>query len=151
MKIAIASDHGGFELKQVIMAHLNGRGVEYEDLGCFTEDSCDYPDYGLLVGEKVSSGEFDRGIAICGTGIGICISANKVPKVRCSLCNDIFTARLTRQHNDANVLALGGRVVGPGLAVAIVDAWLDTPAEGGRHARRVEKIRKIEKKYMKGV
>ncbi len=139
--LAIASDHGGFALKQAVMAHLEARGVEYRDLGCYTEQSCDYPDYGRAAALAVASGECERGIVICGTGIGISITANKVPGIRCALCTDCFCAEATRLHNDANMLALGGRVVGEGLALKIVDTFLDTPFSGEeRHLRRIAGI-----------
>lgn len=139
--IAIGSDHGGFALKKAIMEHLEGRGLAYKDFGTYTEDSCDYPDYGRAVAQAVASGEFERGILICGTGIGISISANKVPGIRAALCGDCFSAEATRQHNDANILALGARVVGEGLALKIVDTFLDTPfSQDERHIRRISKI-----------
>ena len=139
--IAIGSDHGGFELKQEIMAHLAKRGLAYKDLGTYTADSCDYPVYGKAVARAVASGECERGIIICGTGIGISITANKIPGIRAALCTDCFCAEATRLHNDANILALGGRVVGPGLALKIVDTFLDTPFSGDeRHIRRISMI-----------
>lgn len=144
--IAIGSDHGGFALKREIIKHLEEKGLEYKDFGTYTEDSCDYPEYGEAVGRAVASGEFDRGIIICGTGIGISISANKVRGVRAALCGDCYSAEYTRRHNDANVLALGARVLGPGLALKIVDIFLETKFDGGRHARRVDLITKIEDK-----
>ena len=125
--IAIGCDHGGFELKKKIMAHLDARGLEYKDFGTYSDASCDYPIYGKAVAKAVASGECERGIVICGTGIGISITANKVPGIRAALCTDCFMAEATRQHNDANILALGGRVVGDGLALKIVDTFLDTP------------------------
>ena len=142
--IAIGSDHGGFELKQEIMAHLKKRGLEYRDFGTYTPDSCDYPVYGRAVAQAVASGEYERGILICGTGIGISISANKIHGVRAALCGDCFSAEMTRRHNDANIVALGARVVGPGLALKIVDTFLDTEFEGGRHARRIEQMMALE-------
>ena len=142
--IAIGSDHGGYALKQEIMKHLNERGLEYKDFGTYTEDSCDYPVYGEAVGRAVASVEFERGIVICGTGIGISIAANKVRGVRAALCGDCYSAEMTRRHNDANILALGARVLGPGLALKIVDTFLDTSFDGGRHARRVSLIGDIE-------
>ena len=142
--IAIGSDHGGFALKQEIMAHLTERGLEFRDFGAYTADSCDYPEYGAAVGRAVASGEFERGILICGTGIGISMSANKIHGVRAALCGDCYSAEMTRRHNDANIVALGARVVGAGLALKIVDTFLDTPFEGGRHARRVEKLMALE-------
>ena len=142
--IAIGSDHGGFSLKQEIMKHLTARGIEFKDYGTYTTDSCDYPVYGEAVAKAVVSGEADKGILICGTGIGISISANKVKGVRAALCGDCFSAEFTRRHNDANILAMGERVVGPGLACKIVDTFLDTEFEGGRHARRVAMLQDIE-------
>lgn len=139
--IAIGSDHGGFELKKEIMAHLDARGLEYKDFGTYSDASCDYPVYGKAVAKAVASGECERGIIICGTGIGISIAANKVHGIRAALCGDCFSAEATRQHNDANVLALGARVVGPGLALKIVDTFLDTPfSNGERHLRRISMI-----------
>ena len=139
--IAIGSDHGGFELKQEIMAHLEKRGLEYKDFGTYTPESCDYPVYGKAVARAVASGACDRGIIICGTGIGISITANKIPGIRAALCTDCFCAEATRLHNDANILALGGRVVGPGLALKIADTFLDTPFSGDeRHKRRISMI-----------
>ena len=139
--IAIGSDHGGFELKQEIMAHLKKRGLEYKDFGTYTPESCDYPVYGKAVAHAVASSECERGIIICGTGIGISITANKIPGIRAALCTDCFCAEATRLHNDANILALGGRVVGPGLALKIVDTFLDTPFSGDeRHKRRISMI-----------
>ncbi len=136
--IAIGSDHGGFELKQEIMAHLEKRGLAYKDFGTYTKDSCDYPVYGRAVAKAVASGAYEKGILICGTGIGISITANKIPGIRAALCTDCFSAEATRLHNDANILALGGRVVGPGLALKIVDTFLDTPFSGDeRHVRRI--------------
>ena len=139
--IAIGSDHGGFALKQEIMAHLKKRGLEYKDFGTYSEESCDYPVYGKAVATAVAAGECERGIIICGTGIGISITANKVPGVRAALCGDCFSAKATREHNDANILALGARVTGPGLALMIVDTFLDTPFSGDeRHMRRISMI-----------
>lgn len=142
--IALGSDHGGFALKQEIMKHLEEKGVAYEDFGTHSEDSCDYPVYGERVGKAVASGAYELGIVICGTGIGISIAANKVRGVRAALCHDCYSAEYTRRHNDANVLALGGRVIGAGHALKIVDIFLDTAFEGGRHARRVGLISEIE-------
>lgn len=139
--IAIGSDHGGFALKKAVMEHLEKRGFAYKDFGTYTEDSCDYPEYGRAVAQAVASGEFERGILICGTGIGISISANKIPGIRAALCGDCFSAEATRQHNDANILAMGARVVGEGLALKIVDTFLDTPfSNDERHIRRISKI-----------
>ena len=142
--IAIGSDHGGFALKQEIMKHLEERKLEYIDFGPYSSDSCDYPQYGAAVGRAVASGSCERGILICGTGIGISISANKIHGVRAALCGDCFSAEMTRRHNDANIVALGARVVGPGLALKIVDTFLDTEFEGGRHARRIEQMMALE-------
>ena len=140
MKIALASDHGGFKLKEEVKAHLQERGLEVLDLGTHNEDSVDYPAYGKACGEAVVSGQADVGIVVCGTGIGISIAANKVKGVRCGLCTSVEMATLTKQHNNANVLALGGRTTETGLAMQIVDAWLDTEFEGGRHQRRVDML-----------
>lgn len=148
MKIAIGSDHGGFELKEEIKTHLQNKGFEIKDFGTNSKDSCDYPEYALEVSEAIAKGDYERGILICGTGIGISISANKVPGIRCALVGDCFSAKATRQHNDSNVLALGGRVLGPGLALEIVDIWIATEFEGGRHQARIDKINEIEKKYI---
>ena len=142
--IAIGSDHGGFALKQEIIKYLEKRRLEYKDFGCYSEDSCDYPEYGHAVGHAVVDGECEKGILICGTGIGISISANKIPGVRAAVCTDCFTAEATRLHNNANILALGGRVVGAGLALKIVDTFLDTPfSNDERHIRRISKIEEI--------
>ncbi len=146
--IAIASDHAGFELKCAIIDYLKERDLPYEDLGtCDSVTSVDYNDYGVLVAEAIQKGTHDKGIIICGTGIGISISANKVPGTRAALCTNCYMAKMSRQHNDANVLALGARVLGTGLALEIVDTWLNTEFEGGRHARRVNKFNTIEEKY----
>lgn len=139
--IAIGSDHGGFALKQAVMKHLESRGEQYRDFGTYSEASCDYPDYGRAVAEAVARGEYQFGIIICGTGIGISITANKVHGIRAALCGDCFSAEATRLHNDANVLAMGARVVGEGLALKIVDTFLDTPfSNDERHIRRISKI-----------
>ena len=138
--IAIGCDHGGYALKQEIMRHLDSRGLAYKDFGCYSEESCDYPVYGKAVAHAVAGGECEKGILICGTGIGISLAANKVRGIRCAVCSDCFSAEMTRRHNDANIIAMGGRVVGPGLALKIVDLFLDTPFEGGRHQRRVDMI-----------
>lgn len=148
MKIGIGSDHGGFELKEHIKKFLEEQGVEYIDYGTKTLDSVDYPEYGLKVAEAVKSGECDKGIVICGTGIGISISCNKVPGIRCALCGDTYSARMSIEHNNANILALGGRVVGKDLATEIVSVWLKAQFQAGRHERRINKISDIEKKYM---
>lgn len=145
--IALGSDHGGLALKKEIMKHLDEKGLAYKDFGTYSEDSCDYPVYGEIVGKAVVSGECESGIIICGTGIGISIAANKVRGVRAALCHDCYSAEFTRRHNNANVLALGGRVIGVGHALKIVDIFLNTDFEGGRHARRVDLISEIEEKY----
>lgn len=141
MRICVGSDHAGFELKEAVKAHLLALGHEVEDAG--TPDpgvSVDYPDYGRLVARKVTAGEGELGIVVCGTGIGISIAANKVRGARAALCTDPYMARMARAHNNANILAMGGRVVGVGLALDIVEAFLNTPFEGGRHGLRVEKL-----------
>ena len=139
--IALGSDHGGFALKQEVIKHLEARGLEYKDYGTYSDASCDYPVYGKAVAHAVADGECEKGIIICGTGIGISITANKVPGVRAALCGDCFSAEMMRLHNDANILAMGARVVGPGLALKIVDTFLDTPFSGDeRHVRRINMI-----------
>lgn len=142
--MAIGCDHAGFDLKGVVLGVLERLGAEVLDLGTHSKESVDYPDYGEKVGRAVAGGEADFGIVICGTGIGISIAANKVPGVRAALCHDVYSARMSRAHNDANVLALGARVVGPGLAEAIVEAWLTGSFEGGRHQPRVDKLRRLD-------
>lgn len=149
MKIAIGSDHGGLRLKKEVIKHLEKKNIEVKDYGTYTEDSCDYPDFAEKVSEAVVAKEYDYGILICGTGIGISISANKIPGVRAALCSDTFSAHATREHNNANILAMGERIVGIGLALDIVDAFLGSTFEGGRHENRVNKIMEIEKKYNK--
>ena len=135
------SDHGGFELKEKLMEHLSERGLEYKDFGTYSSASCDYPVYAKAVANAVASGECDRGIIICGTGIGVSITANKVRGIRAALCGDCFSAEATRQHNDANVLCMGARVVGEGLALKIADTFLDTPfSNDERHIRRISMI-----------
>lgn len=147
MKIAIGSDHAGYKLKAEIVKFLNQKSYEVVDFGTCDAQSVDYPDYALSVAEAVRSGECERGILICGTGIGISISANKVPGIRAALCTNGFMARMSREHNNANVLALGERIVGLDLAIDIVDIWLKTEFLGDRHQKRVDKIEAIEKKY----
>ena len=149
MKIALACDHGGLNLKKAIIAYLNENGYEYVDFGTNTTDSCDYPDFALPAAEAVASGECDKGILVCSTGIGVSIVANKVPGVRCAPCHDAYCAKFTRLHNDSNVLAMGEKVVGVGYALQIVETFLTTEFEGGRHQRRVDKITAIEQKYGK--
>ena len=143
--IAIGSDHGGYALKEHIKAYLTSKGLTCLDVGCESLESCDYPIYGKAVGEAVASGKCEKGIVICTTGIGISISANKVKGIRAALCADSFTAEMTRRHNDANVLALGAGIVGPNLADRIVDVFLSTEFEGGRHERCVNLMMDIEK------
>jgi len=138
MKIALAADHGGFELKEKVKAHLRQKGIEVLDLGCNSEESVDYPNYGKACGEAVMRGDAERGVVICGTGIGISIAANKVKGIRCALCTSTFMAEMSRKHNNANMLALGGRILEPELALAILDVWLTTEFEGERHQRRVD-------------
>jgi ribose 5-phosphate isomerase B len=140
MKIAIASDHGGYELKEYLKTHLAKRAVEITDLGTDSAESVDYPDFGRVCGEAVAGGKADRGIVCCGTGIGISIAANKVKGVRCAVCTNAFMAEMCARHNDANVIALGGRVLDPETAAELVDIWLDTAFEGGRHRRRVDAL-----------
>lgn len=149
MKIAIGSDHGGYDLKELIGDHLRAKGFAVKDFGTDSTESVDYPDFARAVGQAVVRGECDKGILVCGTGIGISIAANKVAGVRCALVSDCFSARATREHNDANIIALGGRVVGPGLALEIVDAWLGAEFEGGRHQKRIDKIGEIEREYLR--
>lgn len=144
MKIAIGNDHAAVELKNIISEHLKEKGYEVLNLGTDSSESCDYPVFGEKVGRAVVSGEADLGIAICGTGVGISLAANKVKGVRCCVCSEPYTARLSRMHNNANVLALGARVVGSELAKMIVDEWLAAEFEGGRHQRRVDMIMAIE-------
>lgn len=140
MKIAIGCDHGGYLLKQDILIWLEEHGIDYEDFGCYSTESVDYPIYGEKVARSVASGECDRGIVICTTGIGISIAANKVKGIRCALCGDSLSAEMTRRHNDANVLALGAGITGPNLAKRMVEVFLNTDFEGGRHARRVAQL-----------
>ena len=142
--IAIACDHAALEMKAEIEALLTARGLKYKDFGTYTTDSCHYPLYGARAAQAVASGECDRGIVICGTGIGMSLVANKVKGIRCALCSDPYSAQMTRAHNDTNMLALGARVIGVELAKMIVEAWLDTPFEGGRHQTRVDMITAVE-------
>lgn len=149
MKIAIGCDHGGLELKKEVLAYLKGQGHEVEDFGTHSNESCDYPKYGVAVAEAVVGGMFEKGIIVCGTGQGIALAANKVKGVRAVVCSDTFSAEMTRAHNDANILSLGERVVGKGLALKIVETWLNTSFEGGRHANRVDLIKATEDKNFK--
>jgi ribose 5-phosphate isomerase B len=150
MKIALASDHAGFELKEYVKGIIEKEGCSFIDLGTHTEDSVDYSDFGFKAAEIVSTGEADRGILICGTGMGMNIVANKVKGIRASLVQDLYTAVQSRKHLDANVLVLGARVIGKGIAEEIVKVWLGTPFEGGRHERRVQKIKQWEEKHLRG-
>lgn len=145
MKVAVGCDHGGLHLKEEIKELLSDLGHDVKDFGTYTSESCDYPDIAVPVANAVISGEMDRGILICGTGIGIGIAANKIKGVRAALCHDSFSAKYSRAHNDANILTMGERVIGPGLAKDIVTIWMATDFEGGRHERRVEKIKALEK------
>lgn len=144
--MAIGSDHGGFHLKSKIIDYLKEQNIDYHDFGTHSTDSVDYPDYAAAVAGAVARGEFSRGILCCGTGIGVSIAANKVPGIRAALCHDTFSARMAGEHNMANIITLGERVIGPGLARDIVGAWLGARFAGGRHARRIEKITEMEKK-----
>jgi ribose 5-phosphate isomerase B len=138
MKIVIGSDHGGYELKQEVMDHLKKRGIEVVDVGCYSAESCDYPVYAKPVTEAIQSGDADLGILICGTGIGMSMAANKEKGIRAALCHDTFSAKATREHNNANILCMGARVVGPGLALMIIDTFIDTPfSNDERHIRRI--------------
>lgn len=149
MTIAIGSDHAGVELKKEIINLLKTLQIQYIDYGTESYESVDYPDYGEKVSEAVSRGNVERGILICGTGIGMSIVANKFPHIRASLCNDLFTAKMSRLHNDANILVIGGRIVGKDLAKEIVKVWISTPFDGERHCARLNKIRKIEERLLK--
>ncbi|WP_129731493.1 ribose 5-phosphate isomerase B [Ectobacillus funiculus] len=144
MRVAIASDHGGRTIRKEIILLMKEMNIEYVDLGCECSTPVDYPDYAIAVAEKVVNREVERGILICGTGIGMSIAANKVKGIRCALVHDMFSAKATRQHNDTNILAMGERVIGPGLAREIVKIWLATPCEGGRHKGRISKIAAYE-------
>jgi ribose 5-phosphate isomerase B len=148
MNIAIGADHGGYQLKDEVKAMLEKLGHTVTDVGCHCADSVDYPDYALPVCEKVVSGEADKGILICGTGIGMCIAANKIPQIRCALVHDVFSAKATREHNDSNVLSMGARVIGPGLALEIVNTWIGTDFSGDeRHVNRIQKVKGLEDKF----
>ncbi|MGP4069329.1 ribose 5-phosphate isomerase B [Halobacillus sp. B29] len=146
MKVILASDHGGVNLRQEVADVLTELQIDFEDIGCDCEGSVDYPDYGIPAAERVADGEFDKAILICGTGIGMSISANKVKGVRAALVHDLFTAKVTREHNDSNVLCMGERVIGPGLAKEIAKIWVSTEFEGGRHQNRITKIAEYENK-----
>ena len=144
--IAIGSDHGGFELKEHIKKHLEERSLEYKDFGCYDENSVDYPDIAEKVCNAINSGDADKGILVCGTGIGISIAANKIDGIRAAHCHDVYSAEMTKRHNNANVICMGGRVIGRELAFKIIDAWLDAEFEGGRHQKRRDKIHALENK-----
>ncbi len=144
--IALACDHGALELKEAIKAHLEARGLEYKDFGTYSKDSCDYPDFAAPAARAVAEGVCDRGIVCCTTGIGVSIVANKIPGVRCALLHDHMSARLTRQHNDANMMALGAAITTAATALELVDIFLDTEFQGGRHQRRVDKITALERR-----
>jgi len=144
VKVIISGDHAGMTLRNEVKSLLDEMNIEYEDIGCSCKTSVDYPDYALPAAERVANGEFDRGILICGTGIGMSISANKVKGIRCALVHDVYSAKATRQHNDSNILAMGERVIGPALAREIAKTWIETEFEGGRHERRVGKISAYE-------
>lgn len=147
--IAIASDHGGFELKEDLKLYLRNEGYGFEDFGTNSDDPVDYPDFGIRVVKEISLGNFERGILICGTGIGMSMVANKFPRIRATECHDLFVAKLSREHNDSNVLVLGGRILGKELAREITRMWLNTGFTGGRHTVRLDKIREIEEALMK--
>ena len=150
MQVGLACDHGGFDLKEELKAFLKSLGVEAVDMGTASEDPVDYPDFAALLAGKVSRGELEKGILICGTGIGMSVVANKFPRVRAALANDLYSSRCSREHNDANILIIGGRIVGKGLAKEIVKVWLETPFAGGRHRKRLEKIEALERERFKG-
>ena len=146
MKIAIGCDHGALALKNTVIARLEGKGYEVKDFGTYTLDSCDYPDYAAAAAKAVASGECEKGIVLCTTGIGVSIAANKVDGIRCALLSDLMSAKLTREHNDTNMMAIGAGVVGEMLALQIVDTWLETPFSGAeRHQRRIDKVMALEK------
>lgn len=145
MKIAIASDHGGYRLKNVLAQELLDQGYEVVDFGCFDEKSCDYPDYAARAAKSVAMGDCEKGIVVCGTGIGVSMTCNKVKGIRCALVHDVFSAKATRAHNDSNMLAMGQRVIGEGLAIEILNAWLHTEYEGGRHDLRIRKLMDLER------
>ncbi len=145
-KLAIASDHAGFDLKESIVAYLHNEGVAVEDFGPVNSDSVDYPDYGMRIAQAILDKEVERGIVICGTGVGMSIVVNRFPGIRGTLCSDLYTTKMCREHNDSNILIMGGRVIGKGLAQEIVKTWLETPFEGGRHQKRLDKIEDIDSK-----
>jgi len=140
MKIIVGADHAGYPMKEKVKAFLQDRGITVEDVGTHSHESVDYTDFGKKVASQVSQGTFQRGILICGTGLGMSMVANRFPGVRAALANDLFSAIMSRRHNDSNVLVMGGRLIGDGLALQLVETWLETPFEGGRHQRRLEKM-----------
>jgi ribose 5-phosphate isomerase B len=142
--IVIGSDHAAFPLKEIIKAHVRDLGITVQDVGTDSEASCNYPDFGMRVAALVSAGKFQRGILMCGTGLGMSMVANKFPRVRAALCNNIFSAMMSRRHNDANILVMGGRVIGDVLAKEIVDTWLEEPFEGGRHQQRIDQFNEFD-------
>lgn len=145
MKIAVACDHGGYRLKRVLVQEMLNQGYEVVDFGTHDEESCDYPDYAAKAAKAVASGECEKGVVVCGTGIGVSITCNKVDGIRCALVHDVFSAKATRAHNDTNMLAMGQRVIGEGLALEILNAWLHTEYEGGRHDARIQKVMDLER------
>ena len=149
MKIALACDHGGLRFKNLLAEYLRKTGHDVVDFGTNTEESCDYPDFVLPAAEAVASGACERGIVVCSTGVGVSIVANKVKGIRCAHCHDTYSAKYTRLHNDANMIAFGQKIIGEGVLLELVDVFLSTEFEGGRHQRRVDKIKAIEEKYFK--
>jgi ribose 5-phosphate isomerase B len=149
MKVVLASDHRGYQLKDSLKKFLEEREIEFLDVGTFSADSVDYPDFAMLAAEKVSHGDYDRGILICGSGIGMCVVANKFPGIRAAVCHDVSTAEMSRKHNDSNMLSLGADVINEELARKILHVWLETKFEGGRHLRRIQKISEIESRLEK--
>ena len=149
MKVVLASDHRGYQLKDSLKKFLEERKIEFLDVGTFSADSVDYPDFAMLAAEKVSHGDYDRGILICGSGIGMCVVANKFPGIRAAVCHDISAAEMSRKHNDSNMLGLGADVINEELARKILHVWLETKFEGGRHLRRIQKISEIESRLGK--
>lgn len=145
--VIIGCDHAAYRLKEIIKAHLQKNGIDVEDVGAHSEDSVDYPDLGIKVASQVSRGDYKRGILLCGTGLGMSMVANKFPEVRAALCSEPFSARMSRQHNDSNLLVLGGRVVGDIMALEVIDIWLQTPFEGGRHQDRLDKFNKLGERF----
>ncbi len=149
MKVVLSSDHAGFQLKKKVKEFLSEKGIEFSDIGTHSDESVDYPYYALRVAEEVAAGRFERGVVLCGSGVGVSIAANKVPGIRAANVSDADSARLSREHNDANILALGARTIDPKRAMEIIDIWLKTEFSGGRHKRRLDQVREIERKYSK--